>query len=118
MSDQRLACANVDNLTVAAGLTTTGAGPWCYKGSVYSTVTAVVTTTSGNGSATVNVELSNGPDSSPVANITAGGTITITSGATPRGDGLNLGIAAYKYIRLNVTAITGTGAAVNGYLGT
>lgn len=70
----------------------------------------VVTTTTGNGNATVNFE-----GSMDNVNFTSFVTITITSGSCPQ-NGIATGTYPYKYVRANVTAISGTGALVNAYM--
>lgn len=79
------------------------------------TFQATGTTTAGAGSATIVVQVSNVPN--PGANdwVTLG-TITLTLGTTSTTDGIATA-AAWDYVRGNVTAISGTGASVNLYMG-
>jgi len=68
------------------------------------------TTSAGAGAATINIEVSNDGSNWVVA-----GTITLTLATTvtttTNTDGFNIN-AGWKFIRGNVTAISGTGAAV------
>lgn len=99
----------------AGGLTTTGPGPWITKRGPHATVQATVAGT-GLVSATVNVEVSNGPDSAPQPCATLAGTITL-SGTTSATDGFTTQNAPWRFWRLNVGAISGTGAIVSGIQG-
>lgn len=110
---------SLDNAAVVdvlpGGKTTTGAGAWFAKKSPHASFQATVTGT-GVVTATVTVEVSNGPDASPVALETVAGTITLT-GTTSSSDGLVTENASWKFVRLKVTAISGTGATVTGLMG-
>lgn len=99
-------------LTLMTGQTSTGAGGWKYKDSPHSTFQAVV---SGSGAvtATVSIEVSNDGIN---ACSTAAGTITL-SGTTSSSDGFTSQHSPWKYVRANVTAISGTGASVDVYMG-
>lgn len=88
------------------GVLVTGAGSAHYKDSPYSTFQATVTGT-GAVTATVAIQCSN--DGTNWCS-TALGTITL-SGTTSSSDGITT-IAPWKFIRANVTAISGTGATV------
>lgn len=98
--------------TLISGALTTGVGassPPANSGPSYSgekTFQATVTTTAGNGSATVNIEVSN----DQVAWIVLT-TITLASASSPVSDGFPSN-AAWGYYRANVTAISGTNAAL------
>ena|ERR1044072_3596879 len=97
--------------------TTTGAGDGYYKDSPYSTFQAVVEG-SGAVSATVDIEVTNQVDvtGTPVNwCATPMGTITL-SGTTSDSDGFTTA-APWKYVRANVTAISGTGASVDVLMG-
>ena len=96
---------------ILTGATGTGAGSGHYKDSPYSTYQATVTGT-GAVSATVAIEVSN--DNTNWCS-TAMGTITL-SGTTSSSDGFTTA-APWKYIRANVTAISGTGASVTVLMG-
>ena len=104
--------ANGANITGASGLTATGAGPWVFKGSQDASVQAVVSGT-GTVAATINVEVSNDGVN---ALATVAGTITI-SGTNVASDGFVTQNASWKWIRFNVTVLSGTGATVTGFLG-
>lgn len=92
---------------VMTGKLTTGAGAWIYKDSPYSAFQATVTGT-GAVTATVEIEVSN--DGVNIVD-TVMGTITL-SGTTSHSDGFT-SEAPWKYVRANVTAISGTGATVD-----
>jgi hypothetical protein len=104
-------CGTVRNL-LGTGVTVTGAGTLLYKDSPNATFQAVVTGT-GTVTATVTIEYSN--DGVNVLT-TVGGTITLT-GTTTASDGFTSSNAPWKYVRANVTAISGTGATVQVYMG-
>jgi hypothetical protein len=101
----------VMNLYADPGKQTTGASSLVYKDSPYATFQAVVTGT-GAVTATVTIEYSN--DGTNVLS-TVGGTITL-SGTTTASDGFT-STSPWKYVRANVTAISGTGATVQVYMG-
>ncbi len=92
--------------------TTTGAGSAHFKDSPHATFQATVTGT-GAVTATVDIEVSN--DGTNWAD-TAAGTITL-SGTTTHSDGFTTTNAPWKYVRANVTAISGTGASVDVVMG-
>ncbi|HET8688196.1 MAG TPA: hypothetical protein VFM18_16300 [Methanosarcina sp.] len=105
-----LKSGKVYNLTpetnYTSGVTTTGAQPAVFKDSPYSAFSATVKGT-GTVSATINIEVSNnGTDwvATPMGTITLSGTNSATDGFTS--------VAPWKYVRANVTAISGTGATV------
>lgn len=97
---------------LGTGVTTTGAGAWLYKDSPHATFQATVVGT-GAVAATVTIEVSN---DATYAVSTVAGTITL-SGTTSSSDGFTTTSAPWKYIRANVTAISGTGATVNVTMG-
>ena len=99
-------------MDVMKNKTSTGAGGWVYKDSPHATLQATVTGT-GSVSATVDIEVSNDGVN---AVDTVAGTITL-SGTTSHSDGFTTQHAPWKYIRANVTAISGTGATVNVVMG-
>lgn len=90
--------------------TATGAGSSVQRATGLTSVFAYGTTSSGAGAATINIEVSNDGTYWVVA-----GTIslvlatTVTTGTNT--DGFNIN-AAWPYVRGNVTAISGTDAAV------
>lgn len=97
-----------DEITPA---TTTGASPWRYKDSPYTTYQANIIG-SGTVGATVTIEVSN--DGVNVL-ATVMGTITL-SGTATASDGFTT-MAPWKYHRANITAISGTGATVQVWYG-
>lgn len=105
-------CGTVRNMYPEPGRTTTGAGVLLYKDSPEATFQATVTGT-GAVTATVTIEFSN--DGVNVL-ATVGGTITL-SGTTTSSDGFTTTSAPWKYARANVTAISGTGATMQVYMG-
>ena len=88
------------------GVTGNVSGGTKYKDSPWSTFQAVLTTTAGNGTATINIQGSN--DGTNWVS-TALGTISL-SGATGQTDGFTT-VAPWKYIRAVLTGLTGTGAS-------
>jgi hypothetical protein len=102
-----LKSGKVYNLTPSSGgVTSTGAQQQIYKDSPYSTFQATVTGT-GTVTATINIEVS--LDGTNWCS-TPAGTITL-SGTTSSSDGFTTA-SSWKYVRANVTAISGTGATV------
>jgi len=87
--------------------TTTTTGPWMFKDAPKAAIQATVVGT-GAVSATITFEVSN---DATYAISTLLGTITL-SGTTSASDGFTTD-APWKYIRANVTAISGTSATVN-----
>lgn len=77
------------------------------------------TTSSGAGSATIMVEVSNFADPGTAANgqnwVTAA-TITLTLATTQSGDGVAID-AAWRWVRARLSAISGTGATVSVLMG-
>ena len=94
------------------GVTSTATSKWNYKDSPDATFQAVVTGT-GAVTATVVIEMSNDGVN---ALETAAGTITL-SGTTTSTDGFTTSNAPWKYARARITAISGTGAIVQVYMG-
>jgi hypothetical protein len=91
--------------------TGTGAGSTVEMRPGFQSVIAYGTTTAGAGSATINIDVSN--SGSAGAWVTAG-TLTVTLATTVAAgvaDGLTMA-AGWQYVRANITAISGTGAAV------
>ena len=108
----------VHNLTPAAGITTAAptAGTPVYKDSPYAAIQGIVTGT-GSVGATIAIQVSNedatwaGTNSNwiTIGTITLSGTTTATDGFTT--------VAPWKYLRANVTAISGTNATVTVLMG-
>jgi hypothetical protein len=92
--------------------TTTGAVNTQFKYSPHATFQATVTGT-GAVTATVDIEVSN--DGTNWLD-TVAGTITL-SGTTTHSDGFTTTSAPWKYVRANVTAISGTSASVDVVMG-
>jgi len=102
-------CGKVYNLDPnGAGLTATGVTPRIYKDSPYATFQAYGATSGGIGAATVVIEGSNVDDPNTFVSL---GTLTLTLGTTTTAAGLAT-TAPWKFVRANVTAISGTGATV------
>lgn len=96
---------------LGTGVTSTGAGVSVYKDSPYSSFQATVTGT-GTVTATIAIEVSNDGTNwcaTPMGTITLSGTTSSTDGFTTQ--------APWKYVRANVTAISGTGATAQVYMG-
>jgi hypothetical protein len=107
-------CGKVYNLDPnGTGLTTTGAAPRIYKDSPFATFQATGTTTASTGAATIKIQGSNVDDVNSYVDL---GTITLTLGTTLTADGFAT-TAPWRFVRANVTAISGTGASVNVYMG-
>jgi hypothetical protein len=100
----------------ALNTTTTQASNPAAKTAVFSTFQAIVTGT-GAVTATVSIQITNDDDGTSPINwcSTALGTITLT-GTTSASDGFAT-MAAWRYVRANVTAITGTGATLEVLMG-
>ena len=111
MSNVHLKSGYTHNL-LGAGVTTTGAGSWLYKDSPNATFQGTVVGT-GAVTATITIEVSN--DALYTVS-TVAGTITL-SGTTSHSDGFVTSNAPWKYVRANVTAISGTGATVTVTMG-
>lgn len=107
-------CGRVYNLTPATtGATATGAQTTVFKDSTKATFQAYGTTTAGTGSVTVLIQGSNIDDTNAFVTL---GTISLTLGTTVTADGFTTD-APWKYVRANVSAISGTGASVNVLMG-
>lgn len=87
-------------------VTATGSGLTKYKDSPWTTFQAVLTTTSGNGTATINVY---GSNDGLYFTATALGTIAL-NGASGTTDGFTT-MAPWKYIHAVLSSLTGTGGA-------
>lgn len=97
-----LKSGKIHNLTPPGGVTSTGVGNWLYKDSPYSSFQATVTG-SGSVSATLTIEVSNDgvtACATPLATITLSGTNSNSDGFTTQ--------APWKYVRYNVSSLTGT----------
>ena len=101
----------VYNLFVDPGVAATSTGSTLYKDSPYSTFQATITGT-GAVTATIIIDVSNDGAywvSTPMGTITLSGTDSASDGFTSS--------APWKYVRARVTAISGTGATVQVYMG-
>lgn len=104
-------CGRVFNLFAEPGATTVSNGPKVYKDSPFSTFQATVTGT-GTVTATVQIQCSNDGInwcSTPLGTITLSGTTTSSDGFSSQ--------APWKYVMASVTAISGTGATIQVYMG-
>lgn len=98
--------------TILDAATATGAGSVYGLLGIWSTFHAVANGTSGAFSATVDIEVSNDG-----TNWITMGTITLSGTATTADDDGFASNAAWKSVRANVTAISGTGANVTVTMG-
>lgn len=101
----------IASYTLLSGATATGAGSTAQGVAYDKTYQASGTTSSGSGSATVAVQCSNDG-----ANWDTLGTITLTLSTTASSNSFKSTDRCYR-LRGNVTAISGTGAAVSLYMG-
>jgi len=100
----------IQSAALLSSATSTGAGGRHAAWSNYRTFQAIGSTSSGSGSITVDIEVSNSPV--PGANDwIVLGTISLTPNQNDT-DGF-ASAAAWRYARANVTAISGTGASVD-----
>lgn len=112
---QQVTMSSVQLLTDA---TATGSSEKHSPRCVNRTFQAMGTTSSGVGSATIIIEASDKATPVEGTNVdwTTLGTITLTLGTTQTNDAF-VSAASYRWIRARVSAISGTGATVNAYLG-
>lgn len=103
---------SVSQTVTSTTISGSGSGPWLYKEGVFATFQACIDGTSGAQTATVTIECS---DDGIHTCATVMGTIAL-SGTITASDGF-ASTAAWKYVRANVTAISGTGAVVTAFLG-
>lgn len=107
-------CGRVYNLTPeTTGATATGIQTTVFKDSPFATFQAYGSTTAGAGSAVVTIQGSNIDNANAYVTL---GTITLTLGTTITADGFAT-TAPWKYMRANVTTLSGTGASVNVLMG-
>jgi len=102
-------CGRVFNLLDSA--TATGAADSIYKDSTKATFQAYGSTSAGTGSVTVAIQLSNDNTHWVTFN-----SISLTLGTTDTTDGFSTD-EPWKYVRANVTEISGTGATVSVLMG-
>lgn len=103
-------------VTLLSGRTTTGSSQPQTAWHENISFQAVGRTTAGAGAATVNIEVSNLDNPTIDAHWLVGMTITLTLGTTDVSDGQHFN-AKWKFVRARVTAISGTGASVDVYMG-
>lgn len=106
-----LKSGKVYNLFPEPGVTANTVGTKIYKDSPFATFQATV---SGSGAVTATVLIDGSNDgvywcSTPLATISLSGTPSSSDGFTTQ--------APWKYVRANVTAISGTSAVVQVYMG-
>jgi len=101
----------VRNMFAGAGTTTTGASNGIYKDSPKASFQAVV---SGSGAVTATIDIQYSNDGANWC-ATPGGTITL-SGTDVDSDGFTSD-SPWKFARANVTALTGTNAVVQVFVG-
>lgn len=107
-------CGRVYNLTPEiVGATATGVQTTVFKDSPFATFQAYGSTTAGAGTLVVSIQGSNIDNTNAFVTL---GTINLTLGTTITADGFTT-TAPWKYVRANVTTITGTGASVNVLMG-
>jgi len=103
-----------DATTLLSAATTTGASTKVGVEAPLRAYYANGTTSAGSGSATIKIEGTNVTAPTLDDEWVTLGTITLTLGTTVTADGF-VSQAPWRWIRANVTAISGTGASVNVY---
>lgn len=108
----------MNSVQLLTDVTTTATGEKHSPRCVNRTFQGMGTTSSGSGSATIIIEATDKPLPVESTNVdwTTLGTITLTLGTTQTNDGF-VSFASWRWIRARVSAISGTGATVNAYLG-
>jgi hypothetical protein len=101
----------VSSNKILKNVTSTGAGSSYHLWGSKHTFQLFGTTSAGSGSAIVNVEVSNNNSNWEVA-----GTITLTLGTSSTSDGFAKN-AAWRWVRGNVTTLSGTNATVSLIVG-
>lgn len=112
------ATQTMSSVQILSSATATGAGEKHSPRCVNRTFQGMGTTGSGSGSASIVIEASDkdAPVEGTNVDWTTLGTITLTLGTTQTNDGF-VSYASWRWIRARVSAISGTGASVNAYLG-
>lgn len=110
--------STMSSVQLLTNATTTETGERHSPRCVNRTFQGMGTTSSGAGSASIVIEASDKaiPVDSSNGDWTTLGTITLTLGTTQTNDGF-VSYASWRWVRARVSAISGTGAAVNAYLG-
>jgi len=108
----------MNSVQLLTDATATGAGEKHSPRCVNRTFQAMGTTSAGAGAATIIIEASDkaSPTESTNVDWTTLGTITLTLGTTQTNDGF-VSYASWRWIRARVSAISGTDATVNAYMG-
>lgn len=102
----------VQSMPIMSAATSTGAASSVKPWKKDRTFQASGTTSSGAGAASILIQVSNDN-----VNWDLLGTITLTLATTTSSDSFT-SISAYRYVRANVSSISGTGASVDVYMGT
>lgn len=112
------ALESMTSVQILTSATATGAGDKHSPRCVNRTFQGMGTTSSGSGSASIVIEASDKDVPVEGTNVdwTTLGTITLTLGTTQTNDGF-VSYASWRWVRARVSAISGTGASVNAYLG-
>jgi hypothetical protein len=105
-----------NTITLQAAATTTGADSGVRPNSKDLTCQAYGTTSAGSGASTIKFQGSNVDVPSVDGDWVDLGTITLTLTTSKSGDGFTVA-AAWRWVRSNITAISGTGAAVTTTIG-
>lgn len=108
----------VSTTQLLTDVTATGAGAKTSPRCVNRTFQAMGQTSAGSGSATIIIEASNkaAPVEGTNVDWTTLGTITLTLGTTQTNDAF-VSAASWRWVRARVSAISGTDATVNAYVG-
>lgn len=104
------------SVQIALSQTATGSSARIIPKTTFKTFQAAGTTTAGAGAATIKIQGSNVVSPTGDGDWVDLGTITLTLSTTRSGDGF-ASDAAWLAVRSNVTAISGTGAAVTVTMG-
>jgi hypothetical protein len=103
---------SLSSVNILSAATATGAGTAHTPRSNYKTFVATGTTGSGTGAATIDIEASLDNSNWVVLD-----TLSLGSLATTVSSDWGYDANAWRYVRAKVTAISGTGASVNVYMG-
>jgi len=107
----------ISTVVLLSNATTTQSGQRHTAWDAKLTFQAVGRTTSGSGSASVDIQVSNVTNPTQDSHWLTAMTISLTLGsATDAGDGQEFD-AKWRHVRARVTAISGTGASVDVYMG-
>jgi hypothetical protein len=106
-------CGRVYTLFPEPGVAAATVGATIFKDSPYATFQMYGSTTANGGTAVATIQGSNIDNTNAFVTL---GTITLTLGTTSVADGFTT-TAPWKYVRANVTTLTGTGAVVQILMG-